>query len=66
MTVKPQTMTVWVYLLVSDRELAQLARGIVPRRLRRKAEGLVDIEDQLRRNAARPERKRMAKAALRA
>jgi hypothetical protein len=51
-------------ILVSDGELRALARGIVPLRVRAQALELSQsLMVKLLQNAARPERKRMAKAA---
>jgi hypothetical protein len=53
-------------LLVTDGELRALARGLVPLRVRAQALELsTSLLLKLRANAARPEAKRMAKAARR-
>jgi hypothetical protein len=53
-------------LLVTDGELRALARGLVPLRVRAQALALSQsLLIKLRQNAAKPERKRAAKAAIR-
>lgn len=57
-------ITAWIP--VSDGELRALARGIVPSRVRAQARELAQsLMVKLQTNAARPERKRMAKAGRR-